>query len=88
MSTTETKTVLKGGEFLIKESDSATIFTPEQLNEEQRMFAQTTADFINTRVLPNLQKIDKQEPGLSVKLLEETAELGLLGCLLYTSRCV
>ena len=79
MSTTETKTVLKGGEFLIKESDSATIFTPEQLNEEQRMFAQTTADFINTRVLPNLQKIDKQEPGLSVKLLEETAELGLLG---------
>ena len=33
MSTTETKTVLKGGEFLIKESDSATIFTPEQLNE-------------------------------------------------------
>jgi alkylation response protein AidB-like acyl-CoA dehydrogenase len=79
MSTTETKAVLKGGEFLIKESDSATIFTPEQLSEEQRMFAQTTADFINTRVLPNLQKIDKQEPGLSVKLLEETAELGLLG---------
>jgi alkylation response protein AidB-like acyl-CoA dehydrogenase len=80
MSTaTETKTVLKGGEFIIKETNFADVYTRDELTEEQRMFAQTTADFISTRVHPNLQKIDKQEPGLSVKLLDETAELGLLG---------
>ncbi len=75
----EKKTVLKGGEFLIKETLSSDVFTPEQLTDEQRMFAQTTNDFINTRVLANLMKIEKQEPGLTVQLLKETAELGLLG---------
>jgi alkylation response protein AidB-like acyl-CoA dehydrogenase len=75
----EKKTVLKGGEFLIKETPSSDVFTPEQLTEEQRMFAQTTKDFIDSRVLANLMKIEKQEPGLSVQLLKETAELGLLG---------
>jgi hypothetical protein len=78
-NTTETKTVLKGGEFLIKESTFADVFTKDELTEEQKMFAQTAQDFISTRVHPNLQKIDKQEPGLSVQLMHETAELGLLG---------
>ena len=56
---TETKTVLKGGEFIIKETNFADVYTRDELTEEQRMFAQTTADFINSRVHPNLQKIDK-----------------------------
>ena len=59
-NTTETKTVLKGGEFLIKESTYADVFTKDELTEEQKMFAQTAQDFISTRVHPNLQKIDKQ----------------------------
>ncbi len=75
----EKKTVLKGGEFLVKETLASDVFTPEQLTEEQKMFAQTTNDFINTRVLANLMKIEKQEPGLTVQLLKESAELGLLG---------
>ena len=64
---------------MIKESNSQDIFIKEELNEEQQMFAQTAHDFISTKVHPILQKIDKQEPGLSVALMEETGELGLLG---------
>lgn len=80
MSTTEVKnTVLKGGEFLVKESSFEDVYTPEQLTEEQKMFAQTTHDFIQSRVLSNLLKIEKQEPGLTQQLLLESAELGLLG---------
>lgn len=80
MSTsTDTKTVLKGGEFLIKESSAENTFIKEQISEEQKMFGQTAEDFIASRVFPNIQKIDKQEPGLVISLLKESADLGLLG---------
>lgn len=80
MSTaTETKTVLKGGEFLITETSFEKVFIKEQITEEQKMFVQTAADFIANRVHPVTKQIEKQEPGLVVKLLVESAELGLLG---------
>ena len=78
---TETKptTALKGGEFLIKETEAQSIFIPEQWNEEQKMIAQSCADFLTQEVYPNIEKIDAQEPGLIVKLLNKAADLGLLG---------
>jgi len=78
-ATTETKSVLKGGEFLVKETSYENVFTKEEITEEQKMFAQTAADFIENRVHPVSKQIEKQEPGLVVKLLLESAELGLLG---------
>ena len=80
MSTlTENKSDLKGGQFLVQESSPATTYIKEEITEEQAMIAQSTADFINSRVHPNIKQIDKQEPGLVVGLLHEIAELGLLG---------
>src|ERR1035437_8183342 len=78
---TETKSTsaLKGGEFLIKETEAQSIFIPEQWNEEQLMIAQSCKDFLAQEVWPNLDKIDNQEAGLTVKLLDKAAELGLLG---------
>jgi len=79
MSTTETNSALKGGEFLIKETAANDIFIPEQFNEEQRMIADTCKDFLAREVWPHLDRIDAQEEGLTVSLLDKAAELGLLG---------
>lgn len=76
---TQTKRVLKGGEFLIKETSFADIRTKDELSEEQKMFGQTAEDFISSRVAPNIQRIDKQDPELVIQILKESAELGLLG---------
>ena len=73
------KKALKGGEFLIRETQATDIFIPEEFNEEQRMMAQTCRDFNDTRVLPNIDALDKHDKELSVKLLHEAGELGLLG---------
>jgi alkylation response protein AidB-like acyl-CoA dehydrogenase len=70
---------IKGGEFLIKETNAQDVFIPEQFNEEQLMIAQTCKDFIDQEVKPHLERIDAQEEGLTVKLLDKAAELGLLG---------
>ncbi len=77
---TETKPkALQGGEFLIRESAPQDIFIPEEFNEEQRMIAQTCTEFLQQNVWPNVEKIDHQEEGLMVSLLEKAGELGLLG---------
>src|ERR1700751_4443439 len=79
MSTTEKKQLIKGGEYLIKETQAYDIFIPEELNEEQKMIADMSRDFLKVEVLPNLDKIDHQEPGLMEKLITKSGELGLLG---------
>ena len=71
------KTV-KGGEFLIKETTSESIFTPEEFNEEQKMMADMCRDFLETEVLPHLDRIDAQEEGLMPTLLKKAGELGML----------
>lgn len=74
---TTTSQLLKGGEFLIKESNST--FIPEEFSEEQKMLSQMTRDFVNTEVIPKSVQIDNQEKGLMVSLLNKAGELGLLG---------
>jgi alkylation response protein AidB-like acyl-CoA dehydrogenase len=71
--------VLKGGEFLIRESQPEDTFIPEELTEEQLMVRQMTIDFIEQEVYPVALKIEKQEPGVVPGLLSRAGELGLLG---------
>jgi alkylation response protein AidB-like acyl-CoA dehydrogenase len=73
------KSPLKGGEFLIRESAASSIFIPEEWNEEQRMIAQSTQDFLDAEVHPHLDRIDKMEPGLMASLLDKAGALGLMG---------
>jgi len=74
----ELKNVIKGGEFVIRETLYQDVFIPEEFDEEQLMIKQTCADFINTEVFPKLDQIDAQEEGLMQSLLDKAGELGLL----------
>lgn len=78
-ATTQQKSTLKGGEFIIKQTAFNDIYTKDEMTEEQKMFAQTASDFMDNRVIPNLPKLDKHEQGLMLQLLKESAELGFLG---------
>jgi len=71
--------IIKGGEFLIKETDAQDVFIPEEFDEEQLMIAQTCKDFLETEVFPILDRIDAQEKGLMRELIRKAGELGLLG---------
>ncbi len=70
---------LKGGEFLIRDTEAKDIFIPEEWDEEALMIAQSTREFLEQEVFPNLDRIDAQEEGLMVSLLDKAAQLGLLG---------
>lgn len=70
---------IKGGEFMVKETAAEEIFIPEEFDEEQKMIAQTCQDFLDSEVMPYLDRIDNQEEGLMRELLNKSGELGLLG---------
>lgn len=75
---TVAKQSLKGGEWLIKETQPADTFIPEDFSEEQRMIRDMCEQFLAAEVLPNLDRIDNQEPGLMKSLLQKAGEQGLL----------
>ena len=80
MSTiTGSQTNLKGGEWLIRESEAADCFIPENFQEEQLMVKEMCASFLDTEVLPVIDRIDKLEPGLMPSLIDKAGEQGLLG---------
>ncbi len=73
------KSVIKGGEFIIRETKANEVFIPEEFSEEQKMMAVATQDFIDKEILPNIERIDKQEEGLMPAIMDKAGELGLLG---------
>lgn len=77
MDTIEKK-VIKGGEFVIRETAADDIFIPEEFDEESQMIKKTCEDFLATEVLPILDRIDAQEEGLMPTLMDKAGELGLL----------
>ncbi len=73
------KEAIKGGEFIIKDTCADDIFIPEEFDEEQQMIAQTCRDFLETEVMPNLDRLDNHEEGLMPNILKKAGEMGLLG---------
>ena len=73
------KPTTRGGGFLLERR--AEIFTPEHFTDEHRAIARTTEDFWNDEVVPHLEAIQHQEPGVAVSRLRKSAELGLTAVL-------
>ncbi|MER3431799.1 MAG: acyl-CoA dehydrogenase [Blastocatellia bacterium] len=79
METQMEKSYLKGGEFLITDLSPAEVFTPEDLSEEQRMIGETTREFLDNEVRPNLEAMENHKWDVARALLRKAGELGLLG---------
>src|SRR5207249_7394638 len=75
----EQKEIIKGGSFLIEERTPSEIFTPEDFNEEHRMIADTTRQFMDAEVLPRINELENKDWNLARSLVKQAAELGLVG---------
>jgi alkylation response protein AidB-like acyl-CoA dehydrogenase len=65
-----------GGSFLIESRTPSEVFTPEDLNEEQRQIAATAAEFARDEILAAAGAIEAKEPGAMRALLRKAAQLG------------
>ena len=75
----EQKQLIKGGAFLIEELTPDQVFTPEDFNEEHRMIAETTRQFMDNEVIPRIDELEKHDWKLSRELIKKAADLGLIG---------
>ncbi|MBV9217701.1 MAG: acyl-CoA dehydrogenase family protein [Acidobacteria bacterium] len=79
METQTQREYLTGGEFLIAESSPETVFTPEDLTEEQRMIGETTREFVDNEVYPQLPAMEQHAWEVARELVKKAGDLGLLG---------
>lgn len=70
---------IKGGEFLVKDTEYQDLFIPEDFNEEHLMIQETVRTFVDQEIMPLTDRIEKLEDGLIPSILEKFAELGFLG---------
>lgn len=73
------KDYIKGGAFLIEDRTPGEIFTPEDFTDEQRMIGDTTREFVDNEVRPNLEAMENHAWEIARELLKKAGELGLLG---------
>lgn len=73
-----TKTVLKGGEWLVKESTPFDTFTANDFSEEQLAIRDMCNQFLDSEIYPILDRIDDLEAGLMKSLVGKAGEQGLL----------
>ena len=68
-----------GGGFLIESIGKYPIFTREQFSDEHCEIEKMVKEFARERVLENKEEIEKFNKELSLSLIQEIGELGLLG---------
>ncbi len=78
METTQ-KDILRGGQFIIKESDCENIFTPEDFSEEQIMMKEAVMEFNDREIIPNKPRFEAKDYALTEEVMKKAAELGFLG---------
>jgi alkylation response protein AidB-like acyl-CoA dehydrogenase len=80
MSTeTINKEILRGGQFLVKETNCEDIFTLEDLNEEQRMMRESTKEFVDRELWAHWERFEKKDYAFTEECMRKAGELGLLG---------
>tara|TARA_B100001175_G_scaffold317514_1_gene334731 strand:- start:1086 stop:2882 length:1797 start_codon:yes stop_codon:yes gene_type:complete len=75
----ESKTLIRGGEFIIKQTRPENIFTPEDFSEEQIMMKESVQEFIDREIWPNKERFEKKDYEFTKLCMQKAGELGYLG---------
>lgn len=72
------KDILRGGQFLVKETKCEDIFTLEDLNEEQKMMRESTKEFVDRELWAHWERFEKKDYAYTEECMRKAGELGLL----------
>lgn len=79
MSTeTMNKEILRGGQFLVKETQCEDVFTLEDLSEEQQMMRESTKEFADRELWAHWERFEKKDYAYTEECMRKAGELGLL----------
>ncbi|MGB2385968.1 MAG: acyl-CoA dehydrogenase family protein [Flavobacteriaceae bacterium] len=75
----EIKELLRGGQYLIKETDCQAVFTPEDFSEEQLMMKEAVKEFNEREVIAHRDRFEAKDYALTEEVMRKAGELGFLG---------
>ena len=71
--------ITRGGQFIVKQTDSADVFTPEDFSEEQLMMRDMVKEFVDKEIWPNKNRFENKDYALTEECMRKAGDLGLLG---------
>ena len=73
------KELLRGGQFLVKETKCEDVFTLEDLSEEQKMMRDSTKEFVDRELWAHWERFEQKDYAYTEETMRKAGELGLLG---------
>ena len=75
---TTNKDIIRGGQFLVKETKCEDIFTPEDFSEEHQMMKESVKEFVDREVWPYKDRFENKDYALTEEVMRKAGELGFL----------
>ena len=75
---TKNKELLRGGQFLVKETKCEDVFTPEDFSEEQKMMKEAVMEFNDREIIPNKPRFEAKDYALTEACMKKAGDLGFL----------
>jgi alkylation response protein AidB-like acyl-CoA dehydrogenase len=72
------KDILRGGQFLVKETKCEDVFTPEDFSEEQRMMKESVMEFNDREIIPYKARFEAKDFALTEEVMRKAGEMGFL----------
>ena len=73
------KEILRGGQFLVKESKCEDVFTPEDFSEEQIMMKDAVKEFNDREIIAHRERFEAKDYKLTEEVMKKAGEFGFLG---------
>jgi alkylation response protein AidB-like acyl-CoA dehydrogenase len=77
-TSTPSATTTTGGIWLLEDTPTGSMFTPERLNDEHRLIDQTAEEFAVKEVVANHDQLETKDWELAKRLFRRSGELGLM----------
>lgn len=70
--------ILRGGQFIVKETKCENVFTPEDFSEEQKMMRDSVREFTDRELWANKERFENKDYAFTKEVMQKAGELGLL----------
>jgi alkylation response protein AidB-like acyl-CoA dehydrogenase len=71
--------MIRGGQFIVKETNAEDVFTPEDFSDEQKMMRDSVKEFVDREIWPKKEEFEKKNYALTEEVMRKAGELGFLG---------
>ena len=78
MTTQENNSILRGGQFLVKQTDCNDVFTPEDFSEQQQMMKEAVMEFNDREIIVHRSRFEAKDFALTEEVMRKAGALGFL----------